>query len=182
MSVLSIKEVAVPVSSSGTEIAADARRRVRRRRLAVWAARLALAVVIVGGWQLFTEAKIVDKFFFGQPTGIVTQLKDWIDHGTQFGSLWLQVWITMKEALLGFLYGVLAGVLAGVVLGQVRFLADVIGPYIKMLNAIPRIVLGSIFTVAFGLGTLRRCCSPPCWCSSSCSSTPSRACARSIAT
>jgi NitT/TauT family transport system permease protein len=31
--------------------------------------------------------------------------------------------------------------------------ADVLGPYIKVMNAIPRIVLGSIFTVALGLGT-----------------------------
>ncbi|MEU2773398.1 ABC transporter permease [Streptomyces sp. NPDC007162] len=42
----------------------------------------------------------------------------------------------------------------GVALGQSRFLADVLGPYIKMVNAIPRIVLGSIFIVAFGIGVL----------------------------
>jgi NitT/TauT family transport system permease protein len=35
----------------------------------------------------------------------------------------------------------------------VPFLADVIGPYIKVANAIPRIVLGSIFVVWLGLGT-----------------------------
>jgi NitT/TauT family transport system permease protein len=119
----------------------------------VWAGRLALAVVIVGGWQLFTSLKLVDPFFFGQPSGIVKQLRDWVDQGTQYGSIWLQIWITMKEALLGFVYGVVAGVAAGLLLGQSRYLAGVLGPYIKVMNAIPRIVLGSIFTVAFGLGT-----------------------------
>jgi NitT/TauT family transport system permease protein len=59
----------------------------------------------------------------------------------------------MKEALLGFVYGTIAGVIAGVLLGQSPFLANVLGPYIKVLNAIPRIVLGSIFVVALGLGT-----------------------------
>ena len=38
-------------------------------------------------------------------------------------------------------------------LGQNRFLADVLSPYIKVVNAVPRIILGSIFLVAFGLGT-----------------------------
>jgi NitT/TauT family transport system permease protein len=38
-------------------------------------------------------------------------------------------------------------------LGQIRFVADVLSPYIKILNSIPRIVLGSLFTVALGLGT-----------------------------
>ncbi len=149
MSAISV-EASLPVAD---DTAARARRNQRRRRLAIWAGRALLFVVIVGGWQLFTELKIVDKFFFGQPTGIIKQLRDWAQHGTEYGSLWLQIWITMKEALLGFLYGVVAGVLAGVVLGQIPFLAEVIGPYIKVLNAIPRIVLGVIFTVAFGLGT-----------------------------
>jgi NitT/TauT family transport system permease protein len=40
----------------------------------------------------------------------------------------------------------------GVLLGQVRFLADVLSPFIKVMNAIPRIVLGSLFTIALGLG------------------------------
>jgi NitT/TauT family transport system permease protein len=134
-------------------IAAGVRQRARRRRLLVWSARAATLVFVIGGWQLFTQWKIVDPFFFGQPSGIVDQLVNWARHGTAYGSLWLQIWITMKEALLGFLYGVTAGIVFGVLLGQVRFLADVLGPYIKVMNAIPRIVLGSIFTVALGLGT-----------------------------
>jgi NitT/TauT family transport system permease protein len=139
--------------SDESTIAARARKSARRRQLAVWATRVLLAVIIIGGWQLLTDAKIVDKFFWGQPSGIVTQLRDWINHGTQYGSIWLQIWVTLKEALLGFLLGVVAGVIVGVGLGQSRFMADVVQPYIKVLNAIPRIVLGSLFVVALGLGT-----------------------------
>ncbi|HEX5332878.1 MAG TPA: ABC transporter permease [Cellulomonas sp.] len=134
-------------------LAAAAGRRARRRRLLVNVARLAVLVVVVGGWQLFTQWKIVDPFFFGQPSGIVLKLKDWVEHGTAYGSIWLQIGITMKEALLGFGYGTVTGIVLGVLLGQVPFLADVIGPYIKVLNAIPRIVLGSIFVVWLGFGT-----------------------------
>ena len=155
MSALSITPQAGTVTTASDEasIAARARKQRQRRTLAVWAARLALLVFIVGGWQLFTDLKIVDKFFFGQPSGIVSQLRDWIDHGTQYGSIWLQIWITMKEAVLGFLGGVAAGIVVGVTLGMVPFLGQVVGPFIKVLNAIPRIVLGSIFVVALGLGT-----------------------------
>jgi NitT/TauT family transport system permease protein len=146
---------AVELEESGEEaaIAAGARKRHRQRRQLVWAARAGTLVLVVGGWQLLTNAKVVDPFFWGQPSGIVKQLSDWVQHGTAYGSIWLQIWITMKEALLGFLYGVVAGIIAGVLLGQSRFLADVVGPYIRVMNAIPRIVLGSLFTVALGLGT-----------------------------
>jgi len=133
-------------------IAADVRNSTRRRKTLLWAARIATLVIIIGGWQLFTSAKIVDPFFWGRPSGIVKQLNDWVQHGTQYGSIWLQIWTTFKEAVLGFVVGVAGGVVVGVLLGQVRFLADVASPYIKVANAIPRIVLGSLFTVALGLG------------------------------
>ena len=148
---------ATSVISSGpaaddTAVTAEVRAAARRRRVLVWAARLATLVVVIGGWQLLTSAKIVDKFFWGQPSGIVGQLNDWVRHGTAYGSIWLQVWTTFREAVLGFIVGVLAGVIVGVLLGQFRFFAEVLSPYIKVANAIPRIVLGSLFTVALGLG------------------------------
>jgi NitT/TauT family transport system permease protein len=140
-------------AASEAAIAAADRDRRRKRTAIIWSARVATFVIIFGGWQLLTDAKIVDPFFWGKPSGIVTELKNWVNNGTQFGSLWLQIWTTMKEALLGFVYGVIAGVVVGVLLGQSRFLSDVLSPYIKVFNAIPRIVLGSLFTVALGIGT-----------------------------
>ena len=123
-----------------------------RRRLGIVAAQLAVLVIVFGGWQLFTQLKIVDPFFFGQPSGIVSTAWQWVQHGTSFGSIWLQISTTMEEALLGFGIGVAGGVVAGVLLGQFRFLSDVLSPYIKAVNALPRIVLGALFVILLGLG------------------------------
>ena len=140
------------LAADDVAVTADVRAAARHRRVMVWAARLATLVVVIGGWQLLTNAKIVDKFFWGQPSGIVGQLNDWVRHGTAYGSIWLQVWTTFREAVLSFVFGVIAGVIVGVLLGQFRFFSEVLSPYIKVANAIPRIVLGSLFTVALGLG------------------------------
>jgi NitT/TauT family transport system permease protein len=142
-----------PLAETEEEIAAAAQRRRRTRRVLVWLARALTLFVVLGGWELFVDLEIVDKFFFGQPSGIYDQLVTWIHHGTAYGSIWLQIWVTLHEALLGFVYGVAGGIVLGVLLGQVPFLADVLGPYIKVVNALPRIVLGSIFLVWLGLGT-----------------------------
>jgi NitT/TauT family transport system permease protein len=131
---------------------AAARRAARGRLLRVWAARLLFAVIVIGGWQLFTSLKIVDPFFYGQPSGIWKRTIDLFEHGTEFGSFWTDIFTTLKEAVYGFGLGAAAGIVLGVALGQNRFLAEVLGPYIKVVNAIPRIVLGSIFVVAFGIG------------------------------
>jgi NitT/TauT family transport system permease protein len=142
-----------PVADDEATIAAEAARRVRRRRLLVGLSRAATLAFVLVGWQLFTQWKIVDPFFFGQPTGIVSRMRDWVVDGTAYGTLWSQIWVTMKEALLGFVLGVSTGIVLGVLLGQVRFIADVLGPFIKVINAVPRIVLGSIFVVWLGFGT-----------------------------
>src|SRR6202020_2763788 len=123
-----------------------------RRKLLVLAAQVALLIIVFGGWQLFTSLKIVDPFFFGQPSGIVSQARSWVEHGTSFGSIWLQIWTTMEEAILGLLLGTAGGIVVGVLLGQVRFLSEVLSPYIKAVNALPRIVLGTLFIILFGLG------------------------------
>jgi NitT/TauT family transport system permease protein len=147
-----MSEPATSVISPRTEAEDTVGVRLSRRKILIWAARLATLVVVIGGWQLLTDARIVDRFFWGQPSGIVAQLNDWAHHGTAYGSIWLQIWTTFKEAVLGFVAGVIAGVIVGVLLGQFRFVSEVISPYIKIANAIPRIVLGSLFTVALGLG------------------------------
>jgi NitT/TauT family transport system permease protein len=130
-----------------------ARRSKRRRRLLLWAARLGFAVFIIGGWQLCTDLKWVDAFFYGQPSEIWNSLVRLFTKGTEFGSIWDDIGTTLKEAVYGFFLGAAAGIVFGLLLGQNRFLSDVLSPYIKVVNAVPRIILGSIFVVAFGLGT-----------------------------
>ncbi|MFJ9020301.1 ABC transporter permease [Streptomyces sp. NPDC102259] len=154
MSTTSTVSTAPVKDGSPVSAAAAARSAVRRRTALVWAGRVGLAAFVLGGWQAFTAWGIVDKFFFGQPSGIAQRLVDLFRHGTEFGSFYANIWTTIQEALAGFALGAVTGVVVGVALGQSRFLADVLGPYIKMVNAIPRIVLGSIFIVAFGIGVL----------------------------
>ncbi len=132
--------------------AATPRPKRSRRRQTVLVLRVTIFVGIVGGWEVCARAGIVDPFFFGQPSNIVSQLNEWIQHGTQAGPLLDQVVVTLEEAVIGFLIGVALGVVFGIALGRIQLLADVFAPYIKVLNSIPRIVLGSIFILWLGLG------------------------------
>ncbi|HKW78081.1 MAG TPA: ABC transporter permease [Candidatus Limnocylindria bacterium] len=136
-----------------------ARARERRRWLVLFL-RVALAVVVLGVWEAGTRIGcygndsgtcLIDKFFFGQPSGIWDQIVRWVEKGTAQGPLWEQIAVTLQETILGFAIGVVLGIVFGVALGRNRLLSDVAGPYIKAFNAMPRVVLGSIFTIIFGL-------------------------------
>ncbi|MFI6474785.1 ABC transporter permease [Streptomyces sp. NPDC050516] len=135
----------------GTRSQARARA-ARNRRLLVHGSRVLLLALVVALWEILARAEIIDPFNFSMPSAIGDQIREWAVHGTAQGSLWEQIWYTLYEALLGWVLGVTAGVVLGITLGRIRFLADVLGPYIKVLNAIPRIVLAPVFLIWFGLG------------------------------
>src|SRR5437016_1997618 len=145
-----------PVTAPESEgVSVETIRARRRRRIVVNSLRVLILVVIIGGWQLLTSVgkpPLIDPFFWGQPSGIWQQIVTWVTQGTAQGPLWQQIAVTLEEAILGFVIGVVLGVIFGVVLGRNQFLADVLGPYIKALNSIPRVTLGSIFVIALGLG------------------------------
>jgi sulfonate transport system permease protein len=138
------RAAAAPVSSATS--------RRRRRQVQVQVLRVVLAIVLVGSWELATRVGIIDPFFWGKPSGIANQIWIWVTEGTAQGPLWEQIATTMEETILGFAIGVVLGVVFGILLGRNRFLADILSPYIKAANAIPRVVLGSIFVIALGLG------------------------------
>ncbi|MFJ9634327.1 ABC transporter permease [Streptomyces sp. NPDC101175] len=127
-------------------------RAARKRRIGVGVARALLLVAVLGLWEVLSRTKVIDPFNFSMPSKIWDQIWTWVAHGTAQGSLAEQIWYTLYEALLGWVIGVVAGVLLGIALGRITLLAEVLGPYIKVLNSIPRIVLAPIFLIWFGLG------------------------------
>ena len=139
---------------TGNELIASATRaRARaKRRLLVLGLQVAVGAAVLGLWEAGARLEWLDTFFSGQPTGIARQLWTWITEGTAQGPLWEQVAVTLEETILGFLIGVGLGIVFGVVLGRVRLLSDVFAPYIKAFNAMPRVVLGSVFIVTLGYG------------------------------
>ncbi|MEV5004822.1 ABC transporter permease [Streptomyces sp. NPDC093064] len=131
-------------------------RAARKRKVAVGSARALVLVAVLGLWEALSRAQVIDPFNFSMPSKIWDQIWTWTMHGTAQGSLGEQIWYTLYEALIGWVFGVVVGVVLGIALGRITFLADVLGPYIKVLNSLPRIVLAPIFVIWFGLGPLSK--------------------------
>ncbi len=148
---MTLPPTALPATSLEDDERA-AQRRLRRRRTLIVTLRIAVLVVVLGGWELAARLKWIDPFFFSMPSLIFDQIRDWFVNGTSQGPLLTQVWVTLEETAIGFLIGSVAGVICGIVLGRNKLMADVFGLYIQIANSIPRVVLGSVFVIALGLG------------------------------
>lgn len=151
MSVRSAALLRPMATRMSTDLAEKRREQARRYRWTVIALRVAVAVFILGGWQLGARVGVIDKFFWSQPSDIVSTLWTWVTQGTELGPLWQQVLATFEETVGGFVVGTVLGVVLGIALGRNRLLSDVLGPYIKGANAIPRVVVGALFAVSLGL-------------------------------
>ena len=112
-----------------------------------------VAVVALGLWQLFATVPIfgvtvLPPFFFSNPVDVAARVYDLFAGGT----VWIHLWVTLEESVLAFVLGSVMGVLVGFWFARQPLVAAVLHPYVKTINALPRIVLGPIFALWFGLG------------------------------
>lgn len=122
--------------------------RAEIRRHSLVFAQAGVAMVVLIAWELAAVTGRLDPFFFSRPTAVAARIGAWIGSGM----LWPHVATTFAEATLSFAIGSLLGVLFGLGLASVPRAAALLGPYIRVGNALPRVVLAPIFLLWFGLG------------------------------
>jgi NitT/TauT family transport system permease protein len=136
---------------AATRTRAAALRR-KRRKLPPWPILVSLQVLILFAllalWYVLVQIETLPKFIFGQPYLVFLQIWDW----TVSGEILHHLWITLLETVLSFVLGSLGGLLLGLWLGLNPLAAAILDPYIKAVNSMPRVIMGPIFIVWFGLG------------------------------
>jgi NitT/TauT family transport system permease protein len=120
----------------------------RASRPLVLALQLGVFALVIGIWQALAEVGVLDPFFFSRPSAIALKMWHWLASGY----IWPHLGVTLLEAMLAFVIGTVVGVTAGLALARVELLAAVFDPYIRILNALPRVILAPIFILWFGLG------------------------------
>ena len=122
-------------------------------RLTLLSLQILVAVVALTLWQVFATVEIFGKvllppFFFSTPLDVVAQVVKWFSTGT----IWKHLIITLWESMLAFVIGSTLGVLVGFWFARQPLIAAIFDPYVKMMNALPRVVLAPIFALWLGLG------------------------------
>jgi len=132
-------------------------------RLKLFLLQALVAVVAFLFWHVFSHVPVcglsylgretdcmmlLPPFFFSTPIDVIQRIIRWFAEGT----IWRHLWVTLVEAMLAFIIGSLGGVLIGFWFARQPRVAAVFDPYVKMINALPRVVLAPIFALWFGLG------------------------------
>ena len=99
-------------------------------------------------WEWAAAAGHVNDYFFSRPSALWAEFLELVSSGL----LAKHLSVTLQEAGLGLLFGGLFGTLAGLGLGLAPRVSRALTPLLTGLNGLPKLALGPVFIIWFGLG------------------------------
>ena len=123
-------------------------RRTKRQRMAVYAVRALVLLILIALWEVAAQFGWIDPFIMSQPSRIAATIGNLYAQG----DLFTHIGISCLETVVGFLSGTILGTLIAIALWWSDFLSRVAEPYLVVLNAMPKIALGPVFIVWVGAG------------------------------
>jgi NitT/TauT family transport system permease protein len=131
--------------------------RPRGGNLWLWQVGLLLALFVF--WHVMTVPGLIPPmmfdndsqaaFFFGEPLKVAERIWAWF---VTDADIYQHLGVTLAETMMAFAIGAGMGLGGGLWLALTPMASAILEPYIKAMNAMPRIILAPIFSVWFGLG------------------------------
>lgn len=120
-------------------------REIRRHRQ-VTVCRVMLLVLLLALWELASDMHWIDSFIFSSPTMIAKYLVTM----TRDGSLFLHTGVTLLETLISFLACTVFGLACALLLWSSKSVAQVLEPFLVLLNSLPKSALAPLLIVWLG--------------------------------
>ena len=117
-------------------------------RTTILSIQIFILIFIIALWEVLAIYGIIDTFIMSCPSKILAELKrlfanDFMHH----------IGITLMESMVSFAIATIGGTLIAILLWWSNTLRKILDPYIVVLNSLPKIALGPIIIVWFGIGT-----------------------------
>jgi NitT/TauT family transport system permease protein len=132
---------------------------IKPRSANLWVWQLSILVGLFSFWHVMTAPGLIPPmmfdndrqaaFFFGEPLKMASRIWVWF---VVDADIYQHLGVTLTETLLAFAIGSGLGLVGGLWLALAPMASAIFEPYIKAMNAMPRIILAPIFSVWFGLG------------------------------
>jgi len=119
-----------------------------KRSVPIVVARLLFLLAILAIWQGAVATGLADAAFVSTPASVAQSL--WLLF--RDGGVISSIGTTLLEIMIAFVASVVFGVASAVVLDRNNWLDRIISPFLTAFNSMPRIALGPLFILWFGIG------------------------------
>ncbi|MDD2972013.1 MAG: ABC transporter permease [Lachnospiraceae bacterium] len=137
----------MPLSSVSSEQTAFLEKH-KKYHLCIAFSRWSILVIFLLLWELATQLSWIDGFFFSSPSRIVLCLIRLLRQN----ELLTHCSITLAETFLSFLLVTVLSVLSSIIFWYSQKTAEIVEPFLVVLNSLPKSALAPLFIVWLGTG------------------------------
>lgn len=110
--------------------------------------RILILVVFFAVWEISAQLGLINSFILSSPSRMLETAIKLLESG----EIWEHLYVSCKEVVIGFTMGTIIGSVIAILLWYSETLAEILDPYLVVLNALPKTALGPVFIVWLGSG------------------------------
>ncbi len=119
---------------------------IKVRKIMVVLGQILLVVLFFLIWEILARKNIINSFVFSYPSKIFSTIINlFLD-----GNLVHHIMVTLGEVLVAFFLGIFLGFIIAVILYEIPIIADIIDPFLTMINSLPKVALGPLIIIIAG--------------------------------
>ncbi|MFR5856603.1 MAG: ABC transporter permease [Bacilli bacterium] len=121
-------------------------RKIKIRKYIILFSQIIIIIAFFGIWEYLANKNIINTFVFSKPSKIFDTILNLITQNNLFN----HIFTTLKEVLISFSLGILLGLIIAIILYEFPLLADIVDPFLTMINSLPKVALGPLIIIISG--------------------------------
>jgi len=121
-------------------------KKLRTHQIIIYTVQILLAISLIIIWQILADNGIINTFICSSPKRVMETIISLYKTNNLFN----HIFITLFETLFSFGIGTILGLFMASILWFNKPLAEVLDPYLTILNSLPKVALGPIIIIWVG--------------------------------
>ena len=119
----------------------------KKRKRIIIISQISIIVLLIIIWQLLVNLEMINPFLFSSPINIIKTLFKF-----PLEEIFEHIFITTYETIISFIIATVIGIAIASMMWFNKTFADIINPYLTIINSLPKVALGPLIIIWFGTG------------------------------
>ena len=124
-------------------------RKRKKEKIIVISFQILILLVFIIGWELLAKFNLINTFLLSSPSLVLNTLVNLFTDN----DLFIHIGITLYETIVSFLIVTIISLLISTFLWFSKRLANILDPYLTVLNSLPKVALGPLIIIWVGAST-----------------------------
>lgn len=124
-------------------------KKLKTRKIIIIFIQISIVLGFFITWEILANKNIINNFVFSKPSKIWETIINLINTNNLFN----HILTTLNEVIITFFLGIFLGFIIAIFLYEIPILAEIIDPFLTMINSLPKVALGPLIIIIAGANT-----------------------------